>query len=618
MGKKSDIEIERGFTWRSILALIYCVIVFEAVMIYIYLMTGGLVLLAISWPAMILFAELSRLAGRPLSKQEATVIYLGAGVANNYIFAMNLLYALYYRNSGIAKSFGIAEHIPSFYAPATPEAALLRTFFHPAWIYPITVMLVTWWLMVLCDLSLAFIGRQIFIRTEKLPFPLQQPIAAAITTVAERQPMRMRILASCSIVGLIYGLLAYGIPSTVSAYGYTFQPIPVPWIDLNTQLHKLIRGASFGIATDLVMIANGLIIPFPVVIAIFITSFIVYMVINPLLVMQGISQFSQEFFEGMSISDIMQRSTLFFWANPIIGIAVGIGVMPLIRHPNIFVNSIKTLVKSKSEGGFPLWVTILPFIGGSLALTLLVHYLVPAFPIYILLLLNMGWSFIYFLTTARASGVAMPVTIPYVKELSLMASGYPGYDIWFAPIYTMPTDYTSAFKVCDLTDTNPMDFVKTVLVVAPLSLLFGFIFLNSFWQAAPIPSAFYKGVFIMWPVQASMQTVFISRCPGIFNPILILGSFILISIIYIVTDLLGLAAASVGVAVGVATAVPIATTLFIGAMLGKALEKIVGKEWLREYRAVIIAGLALGEALGILLGTAGAVILRSMYGVMMY
>jgi len=617
MSEKSMLEVRKGYTWRSILALLYCVVVFEPVMIWLNLMTGGLVLLAIQWPAMLLFVELARLTGHPLSKQESTVIYLGAGVANNFVLPMNLLYALYYRNSGIARMFGIAEHIPTFYAPPTP-VLLSRTFFDPAWIYPVTIALASWSLFVLCDLSLAFIGRQIFIKAEKLPFPLQQPIAAATTAMVERQPKRMRILGACSIAGLIYGLLAYGIPSTVGAYGYIFQPIPVPWIDLNPVLHKVIRGASFGIATDLVILANGLIIPRPVVIAIFVTSFIVSMVINPILVMQGISQFSQEFFEGMSIQDIMQRSTLFFWANPIIGIAIGIGVMPLLRHPNVFISSIKTLVRGRGEGRFPLWITLLPFIGGTLALTLLLYYLVPGFPIHILLLLNMGWSFVYFLTTARASGIAMPVTIPYVRELALMASGYPGYDIWFAPIYTMPTDYTSSFKVCDLTDTDPMDFVKTVLLVAPLAILFGFVFINSFWTVAPIPSATYRGVFIMWPVQASMQTVFISRFPGVFNPILILGSFVLTSIMYVVMDLFGLAAASVGLAVGVISSVPVATTLFIGAMLGKALEKILGKTWLNEYRAVIIAGLALGEALGILLGTAGAVIIRSMYGIMMY
>ena len=42
---------------------------------------------------------------------------------------------------------------------------------------------------------------------------------------------------------------------------------PIPWADFNRQLHGTLRGASFGVATDILAFCGGFIIPFRVIVS---------------------------------------------------------------------------------------------------------------------------------------------------------------------------------------------------------------------------------------------------------------------------------------------------------------------------------------------------------------
>lgn len=74
------------------------------------------------------------------------------------------------------------------------------------------------------------------------------------------------------------------------------------------------------------------------------------------------------------------------------------------------------------------------FILSSTGGLLLVWYLVPQAPMYILIPFFFLWSFFETIVSTMMIGMTgMGFQTPYLREILIYSSGYPGYDIWFAP-----------------------------------------------------------------------------------------------------------------------------------------------------------------------------------------
>jgi len=618
---------QKGLTWRSMLALLYVLFVFQSAFAYLHLMTGSAPAeSAIQWAAILLFVELSAVfAGTRLSLAEAIVIYLASGRAIRYSWFLapptgNLshpgwIYQLYLRYSPISKALGIADKIPWFYAPVSSDIWIIRTFLHPEWT-PVVIWTIVYFIVSICgNVVLNILTYNIYVVMEKLPFPLAYPIVDSVKTIVERDWRKMTVLGGATAVGMVYGLFLYILPLLFKVLrNVSMSIIPIPWIDWNTLIQGILPGASLGIATDIAIMALGFIIPFQVALGLLIGSIALYIVGNHLLVNYGLTGFSQEYTFGMSIATAWQRSMLWAWAMPIVGFSLAIGVIPLLLHPNVMIRAIKSL-KALRETPIEIspWLLLILYLIPTLTLTIMDYWLAPDMPIPFYILLNVLWPFLLMIVTVRGQGLGIGIGIPYVREMTFKAIGYGGIDAWFVPIY-LPAAWTTDLKVCDMTLTKHKDFILSLFIISPIGLLFGFLTLQSLWSLAPIPSSEYPGVLYSWPIEATMQSLFISpQAAEFFRIDRILYGFIAGSILYTIGEQLGFAPLIVGIAGGLSSAIPTAISTFIGAVIGIIVSRAVGSEWWRMYRGVIFAGILLGEGLIISVGTGLAVIARSMW-----
>ncbi|HDD33707.1 MAG TPA: hypothetical protein ENG30_00995, partial [Thermofilaceae archaeon] len=67
-------EFKVGLTWRALFAIITAALLFIPINLYLNLVTGGTIAIAALYVIAILFSELSRIAGSPLTMNEIFVI----------------------------------------------------------------------------------------------------------------------------------------------------------------------------------------------------------------------------------------------------------------------------------------------------------------------------------------------------------------------------------------------------------------------------------------------------------------------------------------------------------------------------------------------------------------
>ncbi|MEM2703601.1 MAG: OPT/YSL family transporter [Candidatus Bathyarchaeia archaeon] len=604
-------------SWRIFLIMLYALVVFMPALILIYLYTFNLILVvSVSWATLILSIELTRLSGKPLSKYEAGVIYLACSVLGLVWYPLQWIYQIYFKNSPVARGFKISDLVPDFYSPTDPIIFEFRTFFDNSWLLPITVGLLFILFMIITDISLGMLAYYLIVRGEKLPFPLQHAEAEGIITLTTRETSRLRIYAISSFIGLVYGSIAYGVPLITQSLGMHTIIIQTPWVDFNNFVHLVLPGASLGLSTDLIILSLGLIIPLEICFSIFIGSFTLYFVGNYMLVTYGFTDFSREFKFGMSIADSMQRSLMHFWIFPAIGFAISAGIMPILMHPNIFINSLKIFKKSHKSGGkiTDLHWIIMGVLCGTIGSCILTYILVSDFPIWLLIIVSLGWSTIFSIACSRSIGLTgTGFDVPFVNYLVYLGSGYEGYKIWFAPLVLETSAgapaWCARFKIAELCNINPMSVVKIYLLFIPLTVLLGLLYLAEFWRLAPIPSAIYPGVDIYWPLQATIQSMWVSRSISIMPNMIVVG-FLASSALYLFTEFLHLPISIVGIGTGLFTAIPVATGILLLALLKKGFEKIFGEEWWRKYSAIMVAGLSAGEGLSMIIGSTISLIIK--------
>lgn len=615
-----------GLTWRSFVAIIYSCIVFQPAAIYIWLVSHNSALFAcVSWATLILFVELTRLYGKPLSRQEAAIIFIGSGISTGTaMFFQERIAAAYFRHSPTFSFFGIAEKVPAWYAPPLhSEAWYMRTFMHPDFFLPLVVPLIQFVFSTFVAISLGILGYQIFVVSEKLPFPVQSAAVSSILTLTERDSERMKILILSALVSMFYTVFLYTIPFIGQTQGYNIQIIPVPWADFNQILHKTFRGASLGIATDIAILATGLLIPFNAVISLFIGSFTLYFVGNLILVNLGLTQFASEWAYGMSTALSYERSLLYSWSSPIVGISVAAGILPLITRPTLLKGLFK--FSGSVRGGISFLIVMTMFLVGTFGSIIMTHLLIPDFPVWILVLLSVGWSLINLFVSTRAMGIAgISFDVPAYPDqdpskMVFAISGYTGVDIYFYH-KTLVVDtssggpsWTANFKILDLCETPIKSYIMVYLISLPIALCTSFIFMQNFWRIAPIPSARYPGVYIYWPVVASFRALWASGALKIFDVNSMLYGFLTTSAIYLLVEGLHLPFSVISAVAGLTTPIPIAVTMLIGAFIGKFISIYRGRDWWNKYRAVIAGGILLGEGIMVVTGAAVAIILAGVW-----
>lgn len=613
---------KHGLTIRSILGILYAAIVVQPAVIWVYMTTGMAILGAAVYAAILVFSETAVFSGKPLTKQELLVFMVAGSMASvGVYFGPGAIYSLYFRRHPLVASYGITNAIPNWVSPpfASPVWEM-RTFLHPDWILPFALSLGLLPLGFLANLALGFLARELYVEHEKLPFPMQQVTAQLCSTLAERSEKRHRTLMISAMFAFAYGFFQYAIPSiSEAAIEMTIQIIPVPWVDLNRYIETVFPGASLGISTDLSIIGFGIILPSVVTISIVIGSFAIYFIGNGILTQMGLFT---EWTQMMNLQNAWQRSVLRFWAGPTIALGLSAGILPLVFHPKPLLDSFRSLARLKSSmarGSISLKIILALFVLGSIGYSAVSIILVPDFPFWIFLLLNLGWIFVINIVAARSIGITgIGINIGYVREGAILASGYPPtkYDAWFAPTLVPSQDPEGAgwcanFKAAELTETWPMDLVKGAVIALVFGISFGFLYTQMFWTIAPIPSSLFPAPF--WDVQVTMTSLFISRQITILNPTWMFGAFAVGTILQLLVEFAHIPISVIGIAAGASWPISHAMAILVGLIISKALGRYFGKQWIDEQKSTILAGMLTGQGFIVAISAAVAMVLKAMW-----
>jgi hypothetical protein len=625
---------EKALTWKAILAILFGCVIVQPGLIYLYLVSGWALPLS-TWLVILLWTEFSRLLGNPMKKQEIFIImaFQWTAISGAWMF-LNPIRNVYFIQSGIPKVFGIKE-VPRWWAPIDALERILteRTFLDQAWILPIFVMLIVFVLELMASISIGYLTYQIFVVEQKLEFPSQSASAMTIVTLAEREPRRMRVLTTAALVGMIYAIFSFMIPYFTGGIGASpLQFLPRGWKDITYLIEPLVPGGILGFDTTFFTFITGFIVPLQVLTFMLITSLSIYLIGNHFIIPQEYGGLGlwPEWKPGMPMLLAISRSQLYVWISVAIGFSLAAAFIPLLLRPRVVIRAFSGLKKiSDIERPIvPWWALLLMFFGATLCSVILTHFLIPEFPIWILLIFSIGLSFFTSFISSGASGITFGgMSIPYLRESIIYYSGYRGLDAWFANYITWGTSpylslqqigglawvasppmaglplivdgsgITGAFKMADIVGCSKREYILAVIIVAILGWGMSFIYSSIFWKVAPIPSSAYPYTVTGWATEV------IERCRWVnwlwtgivLNSYYIGISFLAGTLASVISHLLHIPYAPIAMASGILTPMPVIISQFIGGLIGHFIKARIGEDkWLR-YRPLIVTGFILGD-----------------------
>lgn len=634
-----------ALTWRVVLAIIYGILVFQPAAIWLNLVTGlspWMIINAAEYTTLLFFVTIAVFMGSKLSRQEAFILFSNVGTTvSESLFAVGLINAWFIAISEYAKSYGLIGRIPFWYAPSDPY--IPRTIFQSVFIPPLLVSIASALLTKGMDLSLAYVLYRLYVVEEKLPFPGARVWAESSIVLAEKHVWRdkAKLMSIVAIFSFLYSIPLYGL-----RFALDKELIPIPWADFTPALERIgLKGASLGISFDLLLIAVGLIMPWRVNVSIFIGG-LAYIIFLPIATRLRIFTLWRP---GYGLDDIYQLSLIQLFVGPLIGLSIASGVAPMIINWRSIVRLFKppkttgAINNEERFMGLPLTkLSLILYIAFSISLSIFAYIIVyivepEVASIKFLILFTIlitGFSALFQFANTRAIGESsLGINIPYVREASLLGSGYRGVAAWFTPLYVYggASGWTAVYAACDWTGTRKSDYIKAYLIAFPLTYIMSIIYADIFWRIAPIPSAYYPATAIFWRVSAMWTLLWPAWSSGRIKmeeldersralmenlgnwPSRVLLPLAIGSIIVIFTKVLHIPFELVGFTIGLSQPVAYTVTMFIGGIIARILEKKKGSEWFREYVAVISAGLGLGEGLLVALSLSIALIRKSIW-----
>jgi len=523
-------QYEEGFTIRTILGVLFVAFIMVPGNMYLQLMIGGGLGAAAQWVTIILFLEIAKRSFTVLKRQEvyllfyvsmALVVQTGAGT----MFA-GLLWNQYLVQSPAAKQFGISRLIPPWVAPQPESPAIIgRTFFHRDWLLPIGLMLagmtisrVTWFCM-------GYILFRLTSDVEQLPFPFAPIRAQGAMALAEsssgEEGWRWRMFSTGAMIGVVFGAIYVAIPAISGAImPKPIQLIPIPWVDFTQITGNFLPATPLGFTAHLGPIFAGLLAPFWAVLGTFI-GVTVHTIANPILHHYG---YLPHWHQGMDTIRTILVNRIDFWMS--FGIGVTLAIV-CISFYQIFIGLRRRKAGGEVQerrrlgapppgrGDFSIWVCALLFVLAYGTLTFIAVKLFPEFNT-TLWIFFIVFAFVYtplmsFVSARMIGLVGQFVDLPLVREAAIVLSGYRGIEIWFIPFPLGNFGgQAGRFREIELTGTKFTSVLKAEVFMVPIIVGTSFMYWSYIWKLAPIPSASYPYVQLMWPLRAYTQCVWLT------------------------------------------------------------------------------------------------------------
>ncbi|RLE65804.1 MAG: hypothetical protein DRJ47_04005 [Thermoprotei archaeon] len=592
-------EYSKGLTWRSFIALLFAVILLEPAVIYYYFVSGETMPLSV-WIIVLLWVEIASLFGVGMTQQEIFIMmtFEWVGLWSSTWFFVDLLKRFYFANSEIARLLEVTGVVPDFFAPVGVDAlriGYVRTFLDRAWILPVALLVLVTALEVVANISLGLFAYNLYGVVYKLEFPWASAQATIIETISEKKPREIRIFLLSFLAGLIYNFLSMFLPFTLGVEINSRVPV-----DLTPLTDMVFPGALAVFPLDLSQYILGFILPLEVTVIQLMGMIAFYMIGNHVITAYNMWPLEAKWKPGYNWLWIYQKSQIYFWLSAAIGLGMASAIAPMIFRYKKLQDAFKIMFKASRKGEVKGSIYLLLYLLSSLLSVLLVYVFVPDFPLWILLLLVVGWSFIVTMLQTYAAGVTIGFNVPYLKETVIYFSGYRRPLIWFAPmkIYTGGSMVAQHLKMAEILKCRTIDYIKAYILVVALGLLMSFIYVSLFWTAAPIPSSAYPYTVTGWPVEAVEFWRFQKWLwtGYMFRKDIILGSFIGGALIYTFTDfIVGKPHILIMTVAGILQPPTFTVAQFVGSLIGnKFIARHVGEHW-SKVSAYMVMGFLIGD-----------------------
>ncbi|MCW5945750.1 MAG: hypothetical protein KIT74_01825 [Fimbriimonadales bacterium] len=524
-GHEGAIEFREGFTIRSFLGALFVAFVMLPGGLFLGLVAGQGIGDAAEWVTIVLFAEVARRSFQPLRKQEIYILFYIATSLTTVIAAErglaggpfgNLIWNAFTIQSPAFSGF--AEQVPQWAVPAPDSIAIIdRSFFDPAWTLPILLLVLTEGLIRMSWIGMGYTLFRLTSDVERLPFPMAPVAAGGATALAEAgsksESWRWNVFSTGAVVGLIFGFFYLAIPIfTGTVFGSTVEIFPIPFADYTKAFEAVAPAAIIGLSFSLANVLAGFVLPFHIVLGAAIGSVVCQVMLNPILYQYGLLP---SYTSGGAWATKLAVD-MDFWLSVGIGINLAVAIIGiwyvgsmLLKNRREVAASRVSLAPPPGRGDFPVWYGIIAYAIATFGLILLCRWLVPDFPIGLLLFFGLVWSPFNSYISARMIGLTgRGVGFPYLKEAVVVASGYKKVDIWYAPVPLHDHGGTvQRFRELELTGTKITSLIKAEIVMFPLIILASFFFWSFFWKASPIESGQYPYAQMAWPFFANTEAV---------------------------------------------------------------------------------------------------------------
>lgn len=610
---------EEGFNLTAFFGTVFIAMIMIPGAIYMGLLAHETnITPAAQWVTVILFLEAARRAQRDLRKAEIYILFFMAGNAMAMPFT-GLLWNQYYVTSDAAIAGGIADGIPSWWAPdpETSNSYNLRTFMHWDWLPVIGIVVFQ---NFFGQLTRTVLGYGLFRLTsdvEKLPFPMAPIQAQGILALAEsdEKSWRWRVFSIGGAIGMVFGLVYLGLPVISEVMiGRPISILPIPWSDYTSKTNEMLPAVATGLSWDLGNLLMGMVLPFWAMVGSFVGLCATFLM-NPVLYNFRVLKAWQP---GDDTIQTMFKNNVDFYLSFSIGIAIAIafiGFYEVYKSTKERKQAKKEgeLVKSmvpEGRGDIRPWAIITCYILVTLAYIGLSGWLIGWHPGVVVVLCFFGFVYTPLISyvTARLEGIAgQIVEIPYIKEASFILSGYKGVKIWFLPVPQQNYgQMTVSYRVAELTGTKFTSIWKAQILLYPIILGASMLFASFIWSLAPVPSASYPYADVMWELQAMNQSIIHSATLGQYSifedafrwSYLGVGAAFGIVLYFVMAFFNAPIFLTYGVVRGLNQSLPhMIIPEFIGALIGKFyFQKKLGLKW-RQYIPVVVAGYTAGIGL---------------------